>query len=236
MKLSIIIPVFNEEKTIAQTIQNVCEVTIPQVTIEIIIVDDGSTDTTRFKIKDSGFKNIQVFRHKANYGKGQAIRTGIKYATGEYVLIQDADAEYNPQDIIRLLGPILQGKTQVVYGTRLTHVPTLKDEVRSGLFYRHFLGNKFLSLVTTVLYGRMITDMETGYKIFPIKSVQSMKLTAKGFEFEPEITAKLLKAGYKILEVPITTIPRSYKEGKKIHTLRDGFKALKTLIRYRISD
>lgn len=230
MKLSIIIPVFNEEKTIAETLQRITDLTLPSITKEIIVVDDGSTDRSRFKIQDLGFKNIKVLHHKANYGKGQAVRTGISYATGEYILIQDADSEYNPQDIARLLAPIQEGKTQVVYGTRLTQFPKLNDEIRSGLFYRHFLGNKFLSLLTSILYGQWITDMETGYKIFPKKAVQSMRLQAKGFEFEPEITAKLLKAGYKILEIPITTIPRSYKEGKKLHAIRDGSKALTTIL------
>ncbi|HSW87666.1 MAG TPA: glycosyltransferase family 2 protein [Candidatus Saccharimonadales bacterium] len=237
MKLSIIIPVFNEEKTIERILNKVSAVSLPQVVKEIIVINDGSNDNTELQIKNYELQNkkqiIRVIRHKKNYGKGQAVRTGIKYATGEYILIQDADAEYDPTDIIRLLEPIQQKRTQIVYGTRLKRLPNFKNEEKSIQFFIHYIGNKILSFLTSILYGQWITDIETGYKIFPKRSVISMKLDAKGFEFEPEITAKFLKAGYKIKEVSIRTNPRGYSEGKKLNTMRDGLKALYAIIKYK---
>lgn len=237
MKLSIIIPVFNEEKTIGRVLENIVSITIPHIIKEIIVIDDGSSDATASNIKNqiARIKNIRFITHKTNYGKGAAVKTGIKYATGEYIVIQDADLEYNPQDITRLLDPILQKKAQVVYGTRLKRFPDFKQEEKSPQFFLHYIGNKFLSFVTSILYRQWITDMETGYKIFPKKAVVAMKIYAKGFEFEPEITAKLLKSGYKITEIPITTSPRGYSEGKKLKTFHDGFQAFLTIIKYRFT-
>lgn len=240
MKLSIIIPVFNEEKTIVSVLEHLSTISLPNVIKEIIVIDDGSSDQTQLHLVEYQSKNkkelLRVIKHEKNYGKGQAVKTGIKYATGEYILIQDADTEYNPEDIIRLLEPITQGKTQVVYGTRLRRLPHFKDEEKSLHFLLHYVGNKCLSLLTSLLYGQWITDMETGYKLFPKKAVFSMQLHAKGFEFEPEITAKLLKSGYKILEIPITTKPRDYREGKKLQTIPDGIKALRAIMYYRWRD
>lgn len=231
MKLSIIIPVFNEEKTIAQILQRLKALKITGVEREIIVVDDGSTDATA-----SVISKFQRIRHDKNQGKGAAVRTGIKNATGDYILIQDADLEYNPKDIPRLLKPIKSGTAKVVYGTRLKRLPNFSRDEKTPRFLLHYLGNRFLSLLTSVLYGQWITDMETGYKIFPRKSVLDMKLNSKTFNFEPEITAKLLKKGYNILEIPITTNPRGYKEGKKLNTFRDGFIAFYTLLKYRLVD
>lgn len=240
MNLSIIIPVFNEERTITEILQRVNCVDFKNIEKEIIVVDDGSTDSTPQKIaalkelKNFKLNNIKFLRHKENLGKGAAIKTGIKKAMGDYFAIQDADLEYNPKDLVRLLEPIKKGKTQVVYGTRLKRWPHLFGEERHPRFLIHYFGNKILSLIASLLYGQWLTDMETCYKIFPKKAVEKFNLNSKGFDFEPEITAKLLKNGYRILEMPITTTPRSYQEGKKLDTLRDGLKALLTILKYRV--
>lgn len=232
MKLSIIIPVFNEKKTILQAIDRVVSAKIPDFEKEIIVVDDGSTDGTVDELKRAQDK-IKILYHEENMGKGAAVRTGIKNATGDYVIIQDADLEYNPRDMEKLVKPILNGTSKVAYGTRLNRLPSFSREERTPQFLLHYIGNKFLSLLTSILYGQWITDMETCYKLFPRKAVGNMKLNAKGFEFEPEITAKLLKKGYKILEIPITTKPRGYDEGKKLNTFKDGTIALWSLLKYR---
>jgi glycosyltransferase involved in cell wall biosynthesis len=198
------------------------------------VVDDGSTDSTREKLKT--VRNVKIILHKNNQGKGAAVKTGIKNATGDYILIQDADLEYNPDEIKGLLKPILENKAKVVYGTRLNRVPHLKKEEAKHLFIIHYFGNRFLSLVTSALYGQWLTDMETCYKLFPKKAVSSIRLNARGFEFEPEVTAKLLKQGYKIKEVSITTNPRGYDEGKKLNTIRDGSIALWSLVKYRFTN
>lgn len=246
MKLSIVIPVYNEEKTIKEVLERVFKLQIPGVAKEIIVVDDGSTDNSAAKVKSqsvrqaqdkkSKVKNFKFIAHAKNMGKGAAIRTAIKEATGDYIVIQDADLEYNPKDIIRLLGPIKEGKAQVVYGTRLDRLPNFSRDERLHISKLHYVGNKFLSLVTSALYLHWVTDMESCYKLFPKKAVGDITLRARGFEFEPEITAKLLKKGYKIAEVSISTTPRGYGEGKKLHTVRDGVKALATLIKYRFTD
>lgn len=235
MKLSIIIPVFNEEKTILEILKRVEETKIPGFDKEMLVVNDGSTDTTASKIKKSRFlKKITFIDQNKNQGKGTAVKAGIEKASGDYVVIQDADLEYNPKDIVKLTSQIKENAKQAIYGTRLNRLPNLSRDERTLQFLIHYLGNRFLSLVTSILYGQWITDMETCYKLFPKIALNNIKLNAKGFEFEPEITLKLLKSGYKILEVPITTNPRGYEEGKKLNTVRDGFKALWTLIRYRI--
>lgn len=236
MKLSIIIPVYNEEKTIEEVIKNLSEVSLTSIDKEIIVVDDGSTDNSKFKIKNSKFKELKFFAHQKNMGKGAAVRTGIKEASGDYILIQDADLEYNPKYIELLLQPILEKETEVVYGTRLKRSPNIFKDEKNPLFLLHYLGNRLLSFITSILYGQWITDMETGYKIFPKKAVEKMTLHAKSFDFEPEITAKLLKKDYKIVEIPITTVPRGYSEGKKLNAARDGAIALWSLLKYRFTD
>lgn len=234
MKLSIIIPVFNESKTIAEIIKRVRKVKIADFEKEIIIVDDGSTDGTIEEVERTirGL-NIKFYKHEKNLGKGAAVRTGISKATGDYVIIQDADLEYNPKDIVRLTVPIANKTSQVVYGTRLQRWPNLSRDERTFQFLIHYFGNRFLSLLTSILYGQWITDMETCYKLFPRKALSGIKLNSRGFDFEPEITSKLMKKGYKILEIPIATTPRGYEQGKKLNTLRDGTIALYTLIKYR---
>lgn len=238
MKLSIIIPVFNEEKTILEILKRVSEVDIPNVKKQIIVVNDGSTDSTNDKIQKflSNNSDLKVINHLKNQGKGVAVKSGIQAATGDFIIIQDADLEYNPKDIIKLIKPLENKNIEIVYGTRLKRLPSFSQEERTPRFLLHYIGNKFLSLLTSMLYGQWLTDMETCYKLFSKKSVSEMKLNARGFEFEPEITAKLLKKGYEICEVPISTNPRGYDEGKKLNTFKDGFIALWTLIKYRILD
>lgn len=235
MKLSIIVPVFNEESTILEVIKRLLDTSF-FVDREIIVVDDGSTDKTREYLKKIKSNQVKIIYHKKNSGKGEAVKTGIKNSTGDYIIIQDADLEYHPKQINNLLELVLKNNAEVVYGTRLNRMPNLKKEEKHHLFILHYFGNRFLSLVTSILYQQWITDMETCYKLFPKKAVENIKLNAKGFEFEPEITSKLLKGGYKIKEVSITANPRGYEEGKKLNTIKDGSKALWYLFKYRFVD
>ncbi len=237
MKLSIIVPAYNEEKTIQEILKRVHQIDLDDVKKEIIVVDDGSKDNTLKLAKESAksFKEIRVIEHKKNKGKGSAVATGIKAATGDIIIIQDADLEYNPQDIPRLIAPIIKKRFRVVYGTRLRTKPVFFGENRTPLII-HYFGNKFLSLLTSVLYGSWITDMETCYKAFDKNVLNGVRLKSKTFNFEPEITAKILKKKIKIHELDIQTKPRGYDEGKKLHTVRDGSIALWTLIKYRFTD
>jgi len=224
MKLSVIIPVYNEIKTIQEIIKRVQATGLAD---EIIAVDDGSTDGSRdllAKIKTEA--NIMVIYHDRNQGKGKAVRTGIQNASGDLIIIQDADLEYDPREYTNLLRPIQEGIADVVYGSRF-----LGAGRRPVLFW-NMVANKILTLVTNVLYNNILTDMETGYKLFRRQVVQNMTLHAHGFEFEPEFTAKILKSRARIYEVPITFNPRDYSEGKKIK-MRDAFIAMWTLIKYR---
>lgn len=240
MKLSIIVPVFNEEKTVAKLLKKVASVSLPKrMKREILVVDDGSKDNSKAKIQKARLqfkiRNLKLFAHRVNRGKGAAIRTGIKKATGDIILIQDADLEYNPNDYSRLLAPILDGKAKVVYGTRLKNYPLRLFGRKKTPLVLHYLGNQFLTLITNILYGNSVTDMETCYKVFKKDVLKGVELKANRFDFEPEITAKILKRGYKIYEVPIKVKPRGYNEGKKI-TWKDGFIAIWTLLKYRFVD
>lgn len=239
MKLSIIVPVFNEEKTIVKIFNMLDEVGLGEVKKEVIVVDDGSNDNTADNILEYIKKKkekIFFFQHKNNLGKGAAVKTGIDHATGDYIIIQDADLEYNPTYIPLLLRPILKKQAEVVYGTRLHRFPNIFKDEKNPLFLLHYFGNRFLSLITSLLYGQWLTDMETGYKVFPRIALEKMNLNAKSFDFEPEITAKLLKKGYAITEIPIVTIPRGYSEGKKLNAAKDGIVALWTLLKYKFVD
>lgn len=234
MKLSIIIPVYNEEKTIAEIIKRVKKVKLSDgISKEIIVVNDASIDKTKEKLKK--INEIKILNHKINKGKGAAVMTGIKISKGDIVVIQDADLEYKPEDIVSLITPILKKKTQVVYGSRLKNYPLNLSGKRKTPLISHYLGNKFLSLVTSVLYKSYISDMETGHKAFRKTVLNGIKINSERFEFEPEFTAKVLKKGCKILEIPIKVKPRGYDEGKKI-TWKDGFQAVWALIKYRFTD
>lgn len=227
--LSIIIPVFNEEKTIKELLKKVSRVRLPEGMIkEIIIVDDGSTDKTRELL--SGF---QILRHHKNMGKGAAIRSGIKIATGDYLIIQDADLEYNPEDYYQLLQPILKNQAKIVFGTRLKNYPLKLWGENKTVLPLHLIANRFLTTLTNFLYGSKLTDMETGYKLFSMEVIRNLKLVSQRFEIEPEITIKSLKLGYNIVEVPIKTKPRGYDQGKKIG-FRDGLKAVWTILKYKL--
>ncbi len=223
MKVSVIIPVFNEQGTILEVIERVVRVPIEK---EIIVVDDGSTDgSSKILAQLRGRPGIIVHDSGVNGGKGTAIRIGIGYATGEVVIFQDADLELSPEQYPELLEPILKGVADVVYGSRFL------KKVRGQTFLASF-ANRFLSLLTTVLYGQRITDMETCYKVCRTSILRSLDLRSTGFEIEPEITAKLLRKGIRILEVPIDYKPRTTDEGKKIRWT-DGVRAVQSLLAHR---
>jgi glycosyltransferase involved in cell wall biosynthesis len=223
-KLSVIVPVFNERNTVAEIVRRMRSVDLP-VEREIVVVDDGSDDGTRDVLTQLADSTVRIVKHGENRGKGTAIRTGLENSTGDAVLVQDADLEYDPEDWPKLLAPILKGRARVVYGSRFT------GERRNMLFL-HWVGNRFLSLVTNVLYNSTLSDMETCYKLFQRDVLDGVQLRANRFDFEPEFTAKVLRRGIRIYEVPISYAGRELHEGKKI-TWRDGISALWTLVKYR---
>jgi glycosyltransferase involved in cell wall biosynthesis len=227
MKLTVIIPVYNEVKTIQEILRRVQATGLVD---EILVIDDGSKDGSRevlAKLDGQGF--VKVIYHERNQGKGQAVRTGIKNASGDLILIQDADLEYDPREYPGLLRPIQEGLADVVYGSRFL------GAARRPILFWNMVANKILTLVTNILYNNILTDMETGYKLFRRELVQNIPLHAHGFEFEPEFTAKILKRKLRIFEVPITFNPRDYTEGKKIKA-KDAFIAMWTLFKYRFVD
>lgn len=231
MQLSVIMPCYNERATITEIIRRV-RVNAPDA--EILVVDDGSHDGTRDLLRqlsdgDSPMPNLRVIYHEQNGGKGAAIHTGIAAATGDIILIQDADLEYDPRDYPRLLQPILEGRAQVVYGSRFLGGP------RRAMMFWHMVANMLLTLMTNILYDTILSDMETGYKVFKAEILKGVPLHARRYDFEPEITAKILKRRVRIYEVPISFDPREYAEGKKIG-LRDAFEAVWTLLKYRFVD
>jgi glycosyltransferase involved in cell wall biosynthesis len=228
-KLSVVVPVFNERNTLVEVVRRMRAVELPDgIEREIIIVDDGSSDGSRDVLKQLGDSTVRVVLHDVNRGKGAALRTGFTHATGEYVLVQDADLEYDPEDWPKLLNPVLRGRARVVYGSRFTGE-------RRNMLLLHWIGNRFLSMTTNVLYNTTLSDMETCYKLLDRDLIESMKLTSNRFDIEPEITAKVLKRGIRIYEVPISYSGREFDEGKKI-TWRDGISALWTLVKYRFRD
>jgi glycosyltransferase involved in cell wall biosynthesis len=223
-KLSVVVPVYNERNSLLEIIQKIESVPISK---EIILVDDFSTDGSRDLLRGLAKEGLKVLYHERNMGKGAALRTGFQQATGDFVLIQDADLEYNPTDYPKLIQPILEGRADVVYGTRFSGS-------RRNMMSLHRFGNEFLTWITNLLYRASITDMETCYKLFKRSTIQSIKIESNRFNFEPEVTAKILKRGLRIIEVPISYSGRSFSEGKKI-TWRDGFSAVWTLVKYRLN-
>jgi glycosyltransferase involved in cell wall biosynthesis len=227
MNLTIIIPTYNEKNTIREIIHRVVETHLAE---EVLVVDDGSTDgTCEILAEMDGKDGCRVIYHEKNKGKGAAVRTGIQESQGDVLLIQDADLEYNPKDYPALLAPLEEGIADVVYGSRFL------GGARRPIFFWNMVANKILTFVTNILYNNILTDMETGYKLFRKEVVKDLKLHARGFEFEPEFTAKILKKHARIFEVPITFNPREYSEGKKIRA-KDGFIALWMLVKYRFMD
>jgi len=240
MLLSIVMPVYNEENFLREIVARVQAVDLGPLERELVIVDDCSRDSspqilatmegqTSVNPQAKPFdRPIRVERHGVNQGKGAALRTGFALAQGDLVLIQDADLEYDPEDYPKLLAPVQKGKAQVVYGSRFTGE-------RRNMFFHHWVGNKFLTLITNILYNTTLSDMETCYKLFTRQALQGVIIKSDRFNFEPEITAKILKKGIRIYEVPISYTGREFAEGKKI-TWRDGVVALWALVKFRFTD
>jgi len=224
--LTVIVPVYNERTTVTEILRRVRAADVPLV-VQVVVVDDGSTDGTDKVLTAVEDSTVRVMTHEVNRGKGAAIRTGLAEAQGDLVLIQDADLEYDPADWPRLLDPVLRHKAVIVYGSRFTGE-------RKNMLPLHWIGNRFLSLVTNVLYSSTLSDMETCYKLFDRRVLEGLTIVSDRFDFEPEITAKLLRRGFRIYEVPISYAGRELHEGKKI-TWRDGFGALKALVRFRFT-
>ena len=228
MRLSVVVPVYNEAETIRQIVGIVVEVVVEK---ELVIVDDGSTDGTREALREIECTYpgaVRVFLQPQNQGKGAAVRRGIQEAAGDVVLIQDADLEYDPHDYPALLGPIEAGKADVVYGSRFVGP-------RRCFMFWHYAGNWLLTGLTNVLFNTILSDMETGYKVFRADLIKSIPLRSRRFDIEPEITAKILKCKARVYEVPVSYSGRTYEEGKKIRW-HDGLVAAWTLLRYRFTD
>jgi len=227
MHISVVIPVYNEVRTIEEIIRRVTKTGLVD---EIVVVDDASTDGTRQLLEElKDRSSIRVYYQDSNQGKGAAVRRGIRESRGEIVIIQDADLEYDPREYPNLLRPIEEGLAEVVYGSRFL------GAARRPILLWNMVANKILTLVTNVLYNNILTDMETGYKVFRREAIEGIPLRARRFDFEPEFTAKILKRKLRIFEVPIVFNPRDYSEGKKIK-LKDAFEAMWALIKYRFVD
>jgi len=230
MKLSIIIPVYNEEQTIGEVIERVWAVDLGELEREVIIANDGSSDGTRLAIDESRWSNdsrVKRYDSPINLGKGAAVRLGLAFATGDILLVQDADLELDPNEYGRLLAPILERRADIVYGSRFLNSA-------GHVALRRRVANRFLTILTNLLFGARLTDMETAYKVFRREALTGIRLRCVGFDFEPEITAKLLRAGRRIVEVPVGYHPRRDDEGKKIRWI-DGVDAIYTLIKCRLS-
>lgn len=227
-KLSVLIPIYNEEATVEVILGRVRSVKLP-LELEIIAVDDASTDRTPAVLARAAGPDLTIIRHERNCGKGAAIRTALERASGDIILVQDADLEYDPRDYSRLLEPLLDGRADVVYGSRFLGGP------HRVLFFWHYAANAFFTLLTNLLYNVNLTDMGVCYKVFRANVIRGMKLRSDRFGFEPEVTAKVCKRHLRIYEVPISYSGRTYAEGKKI-TWKDGFVYLWCLLRYRLAD
>ena len=223
-KITILIPVYNEYNTLNKILAKIENIDFYGLNKEIILIDDCSTDGTKELYKDLNYK---VLYHERNLGKGAALRDGFKEATGDIVTIQDADLEYNPEDLLPLVKIVMDNEADVAYGSRFMNIDMSKDYMLT-----HLLGNKALTIITNILYGANLTDMETCYKVFKSEYVKNLNIKSNRFDFEPEITAKVLKQGARLKEVPISYNARSFDEGKKI-SWKDGFAAIFALIKFR---
>ena len=228
-KITILIPIFNEVSTLREILQKVEEASFCGLEKEIILIDDFSTDGTREILNELKDK-YKIFYHEQNLGKGAALRTGFENMTGDIVVIQDADLEYEPVDYEPLIKLILDGKADVAYGSRLSG-----GRPSRSFMFTHLLGNKLLTLITNILYNTTLTDMETCYKAFKTDFIKGIKIKSNRFDVEPEITAKVLKRGARLYELPISYYGREYEEGKKI-TWKDGFHAIWALVKFRFVD
>lgn len=228
-KITILIPIFNEVNTLETILKKVEEAPFGGLEKEIILIDDFSTDGTKEILKNLESK-YPVFYHDQNMGKGAALRTGFEHMTGDIVVIQDADLEYEPADYEPLIKLIMDGRADVAYGSRLSG-----GKPSRSFMFTHLLGNKLLTLITNILYNTTLTDMETCYKAFKTEFIKGIQIKSNRFDFEPEITAKVLKRGARLYELPISYYGREYDEGKKI-TWKDGFHAILALIKYRFTD
>ena len=240
MKLSVIIPAYNEERYIREVIKKVKKINLKVLNLkkEIIVVNDGSTDRTAYVA--ASVRGVKVISLPKNYGKGAALRAGLKKTTGDIVITQDSDLEYDPDDIINVVEPIVRRKAAVVYGSRYLDYNQKKRnksflKLHKKAYSAFYIGGRLLTFFANVLYGIRITDEATGYKAFRADVIKNLGLKCVRFEFCPEVTAKVAKRGHKILEVPVTYSPRSFEEGKKIK-LKDGIEALYTLVKYRFID
>jgi len=227
MFVSVVVPVYNERKTIQEILRRI---QVMNIASEIVVVDDGSTDGTREILKGIDSAGIvRVVYQQKNQGKGAAVRQGIKESKGDVIIIQDADLEYDPREYPNLLRPLEEGLADVVYGSRFL------GGARRPILFWNMVANKILTLMTNILYNNILTDMETGYKVFRRSAIENIPLRAKRFDFEPEFTAKILKRKVRIFEVPIAFNPRDYSEGKKIK-MQDAFQAMWALFKYRFVD
>jgi glycosyltransferase involved in cell wall biosynthesis len=224
VKLSVVIPVYNEERTIEEIVRKVRNVPIEK---EIIIVDDRSSDSTREKLRALGGEGIRILLHDRNQGKGAALRTGFAAVTGDIVLVQDADLEYDPEEYLSLIGPILDGRADVVFGSRFLSGP------HRVLFFWHYVGNRLLTLISNIFTNLNLTDMETCYKVFRTEVLKKIRIESDRFGFEPEITAKIAKLKCRVYETPISYSGRDYSEGKKI-TWKDGLSAFWWIVKFNL--
>lgn len=232
MKLSVVMPVYNEAKTIRELLRRINEVNLGKVKKEIILVDDFSTDGSRGVIKKLSKKYVKIFQ-PGNMGKGAALKAGIKASTGNFIIFQDADLEYNPNDYKKLLKPILDKKTSISFGTRFVGQRFKPFGKRKTMHSAHWIGNKFLTFAFNFLYGTKLTDVEPCYKLFRSSILKGIEVKTNRFEYDIELMCKLVKKGHKIVQLPINYSPRKFKEGKKINW-KDGVVALWTMVRNRL--